>query len=93
MRLQKHLQTSILTNTGRTNLTNVAKRKGSTMPEQEARIYFVMDSKTDKPRMRIEDGKFYPDGTWHSWCQLEYLIPDTFMELCYRYWENRENAG
>ncbi len=52
------------------------------MTEQTAMIYFVLDSKTDKPRIRIEDGKTYPDGTWHSWCEREYLLPDNFLDLC-----------
>ena len=63
------------------------------MPEQEAKMYFVLDGKTDKPRMRIEDGKFYPDGSWHSWCEREYMIPEMFMELCAEYWKNRECEG
>ena len=61
------------------------------MSEQEATILFVMDSKTTQPRMRIEDGKHYPDGTWHSWCNREYMIPDGFMQLCAEYWSNRNN--
>lgn len=59
------------------------------MTEQTAMIYFVMDSKTDKPRIRIEDGKVYPDGTWHHWCEREYLIPETFLGLCAEYVKNR----
>jgi hypothetical protein len=57
--------------------------------KQEARIYFVLDSKTDSPRLRIEDGKTYPDGTWRSWCEQEYLPPESFFEVCGNWWSNR----
>jgi len=64
-----------------------------TESKQTARIYFVMDSKSDKPRMRIEDGAIYPDGTWHSWCEREYLLPDSFIDVCAEYAKNRESVG
>jgi hypothetical protein len=62
------------------------------MTKQTAMIYFVLDSKTDQPRMRIEDGKVYPDGTWHSWCDREYLIPDGFIDLCVEYRSNQNDT-
>ena len=62
------------------------------MNKQTARIYFVMDSKSDKPRMRIEDGAIYPDGTWHSWCEREYMLPDSFIDVCAEYAKNRSEV-
>ena len=59
------------------------------MMKQEARIYFVLDSKTETPRLRIEDGMVYPDGVWRSWCELEYLPPEIFFKLCAEWWMNR----
>jgi hypothetical protein len=59
------------------------------MSKQQTRIYFVLDSHNDQPRIRIEDGAIYPDGTWHSWCDREYLIPDGFIDLCVEYAKNR----
>ena len=55
------------------------------MTKQEARIYFVLDDHTEQPRIRIEDGKVHPDGQWYSWCEREYTIPDSFIELCAEY--------
>ena len=63
------------------------------MDKSEAKIYFVLDSKTTSPRLRIEDGKFYPDGTWYSWCEREYIPPESFFQVCAEYWQNREIAS
>jgi len=63
------------------------------MEKSEAMIYFVLDSKTTSPRLRIEDGKTYPDGTWHSWCEREYIPPESFFQVCAEYWSNREIAS
>lgn len=59
------------------------------MDKQSAMIYLVLDGKSERPRIRIEDGKTMPDGTWSSWCELEYLTADSFFEACADYWKNR----
>jgi hypothetical protein len=62
------------------------------MTKQQAQIYFVLDSHNDQPRIRIEDGTIYPDGTWHSWCEREYLLTDNFIDLCAEYRSNQNDT-
>lgn len=62
------------------------------MTKQTAMMYFVLDSKSERPRIRIENGAVYPDGTWHSWCEQELMPPESFFQVVAEYWNNREIA-
>jgi len=57
--------------------------------KQSAMIYFVLDGKSDQPRLRIEDGATGHDGVWRSWCANEYIPPESFWQVCAEYWNNR----
>ena len=61
--------------------------------ENETRTLFVLDGKSPRPRIRIEQGMIYDDGVFREYNHMEIMPTDTFFELCHRYWENRESVG
>ena len=57
--------------------------------KNETRMLFVLDGKSINPRIRIEQGMIYGDGLFREYYHLEYMLPDSFMDLCAEYVKNR----
>ena len=54
------------------------------LSETQVRVDFVLDDKSQRPRIRIEIG---------TWYECEIMPPEIFFQLCAEYWENRESVG
>jgi len=48
--------------------------------ETPVNVTFVMDSKSPRPRIRIEVG---------TWFDCEVMPPEVFFQLCSEWWNNR----
>ena len=57
--------------------------------KKEAQIFFVLDGKSQSPRIRIEQGMVYGDGLFRKYYHQEYLLPDNFLDVCSEYVKNR----
>jgi hypothetical protein len=55
----------------------------SNVQETPVSITFVLDSKSPRPRIRIEGG---------TWSEMEIMPPDRFFELCAEYWKKKETT-
>jgi len=44
-------------------------------------VVFVMDGKSERPRIRVEIG---------TWYEIEIMPPEVFFKLCSEWWSNRE---
>ena len=51
--------------------------------ETPVKVDFVLDSKSPRPRIRIEVG---------TWSEMEIMPPDRFFELCAEYWKKKETT-
>jgi len=51
--------------------------------ETPVNVTFVMDSKSPRPRIRIEVG---------TWFDCEIMPPEIFFQLCAEWWQNRSES-
>jgi len=56
----------------------------SNIQETPVSITFVLDSKSPRPRIRIEVG---------TWSEMEVMPTDRFFELCFSYYKNKEDQN
>ena len=61
--------------------------------EDETRTIFVLDSKSERPRIRIEKGKVYGDGVFRPYYDFEVMPQDRFFEICSEYWSHRNDTN
>ena len=52
--------------------------------ETPVSITFVLDSKSPRPRIRIEVG---------TWSEMEVMPPEIFFQLCAEYWSHKNDTA
>ena len=52
--------------------------------ETPVKVDFVLDSKSPRPRIRIEVG---------TWSEMEVMPTDRFFELCAEYWSHKNDTA
>ena len=60
----------------------MAKLPDTYVGKDETRTLFVLDGKSPRPRIRIEQGMIYDDGVFREYNHLEIMPPDVFSVVC-----------
>ena len=56
--------------------------------KNETQTLFVLDGKSRRPRIRIEQGMIYDDGVFRKYNHLEIMPPEIFFRLCAEWYSN-----